>query len=52
MVAFLTGWSLLSLHRLVAWEVPNLGLRFSLVRYAVSIVLPVAAGVAARLLTR
>ena len=51
-MAYLTGWSLLALHRLVAWEMPILGLRFSLVRYAVSIVLPVVAGVAARLLTR
>lgn len=51
-VAFLTGWSLLSLHRLVAWEMPVLGIRFSLVRYAVSLVLPLAAGLAARALTR
>jgi uncharacterized membrane protein YraQ (UPF0718 family) len=51
-VAFLTGWSLLSLHRLVAWEMPNLGVRFSLVRFAVSLLLPLAAGLAARAFTR
>jgi len=51
-VAYLTAWSLLALHRLVAWEVPILGARFALLRYAVSIVLPLLAGLAVRLLWR
>jgi uncharacterized membrane protein YraQ (UPF0718 family) len=51
-VAFLSAWSLLSLHRLVAWEVPILGLRFAVLRYGVCVVLPVAAGLLARALTR
>jgi len=51
-VAFLTSWSVLALHRLVAWEVPILGLRFSLLRYAVSIALPIAAGLLTRALVR
>jgi uncharacterized protein len=51
-VAFLTAWSLLALHRLVAWEVPILGWRFALLRYGLSLVLPVLAGLAARALTR
>jgi uncharacterized membrane protein YraQ (UPF0718 family) len=51
-VAFLTGWSLLSLHRLVAWEAPILGLRFALLRYGLSLLLPLLAGLAARALER
>jgi uncharacterized membrane protein YraQ (UPF0718 family) len=51
-VAYLTGWSLLSIHRLVAWEVPILGWRFAAVRYGISIGLPVVAGLVARWLAR
>jgi uncharacterized membrane protein YraQ (UPF0718 family) len=51
-VAFLTGWALLALHRFVAWEVPILGMRFALLRYAVSLLLPIGAGLIARALTR
>lgn len=51
-VAFLTGWSVLALHRFVAWEVPILGLRFALLRYGVSLLLPVIAGLLARAITR
>ncbi len=51
-VAFVTGWSLLALHRLVAFEVPILGLRFALFRWSLCLVLPVLAGLAARALSR
>ncbi|MCP3987178.1 MAG: hypothetical protein GY723_22555 [bacterium] len=51
-VAFLTAWSLLAVHRLVAWEVPILGARFAMVRYGVSLALPVLAGLITRLLAR
>jgi hypothetical protein len=51
-VAFLTGWALLALHRLLAWEVPILGWRMALLRYGISLLLPVAAGLAARALVR
>jgi uncharacterized membrane protein YraQ (UPF0718 family) len=47
-VAFLTGWSLLALHRFVAWEIPILGWRLALLRYGVSLAIPVLAGLAAR----
>ena len=47
-VAFLTAWSLIALHRLVAWEIPVLGFQFALLRYAVCLALPVAAGLLAR----
>ena len=51
-VAYLTAWSLLAVHRLIAWEAPIVGLRFALLRYAVSLLLPVLAGLATRALTR
>lgn len=51
-VAFLTAWSLLSLHRFVAWEVPILGFSFAAARYALSFLLPIVAGFAARALMR
>lgn len=51
-VAFLTAWSLLSVHRLIAWEVPILGFSFAAARYAVCLVLPLLAGALARFLIR
>jgi uncharacterized membrane protein YraQ (UPF0718 family) len=51
-IAYLSAWSLLALHRLVAWEVPILGARFALVRYAICIALPILAGLLARGLGR
>jgi hypothetical protein len=47
-VAFLTAWSLLALHRFVAWEIPILGWRLAALRYSVSLAIPVLAGLAAR----
>lgn len=43
-IAYLTAWSLLGLHRLVIWEVPLLGFEISLVRFAVSLALPPVVG--------
>lgn len=51
-VAFVAGWSLLALHRFIAWEVPMLGWRFALLRYATCIALPPIAGLIARAFTR
>ncbi len=51
-VAFLSAWSLLALHRLVAWEVPILGWRFAILRYGTCALLPLLAGFVARALTR
>lgn len=52
LVAFVSGWGLLALHRLIAWEIPVLGFRLALLRWAVSLLLPVAAGLLARAATR
>ncbi len=39
-VAFLTAWSVFAFHRVVIYEVPMMGLRFSLTRLAASAILP------------
>jgi uncharacterized membrane protein YraQ (UPF0718 family) len=52
LVAYVSAWSLIAAHRLVAWEIPILGFRFAILRYGVSLALPVVAGLAARALTR
>ena len=51
-VAFLTAWSLLALHRFVAWEVPILGWRFAVSRYLLCLALPPLAGLLARVALR
>jgi uncharacterized membrane protein YraQ (UPF0718 family) len=51
-VAFITGWSLLAVHRTLAWELPILGPRMTMLRYGVSLVLPVIAGLLARAFAR
>lgn len=51
-LAYVTGWSLLAVHRLVAWEVPILGARFAATRFALSLVVPLAIGLIARLWMR
>ena len=51
-VAFLTGWSLIALHRVVVWELPLLGPDFVALRVAVSLPLPIVAGLIARGLSR
>lgn len=51
-ITFLSAWSLISLHRLIAWEIPILGVSFAVTRYAMCLVLPVVVGMAARFLLR
>jgi uncharacterized membrane protein YraQ (UPF0718 family) len=47
-LAFLTSWSLLALHRFVAWELPMLGIGVAGLRWLLSLALPVLVGLAAR----
>jgi uncharacterized membrane protein YraQ (UPF0718 family) len=51
-VSYLAAWALLAGHRLFAWEVPILGARFAFTRWALCLVLPLAAGALTRLLER
>lgn len=45
MIALLTSWSVLAVHRVLSFELPLLGGQFVLVRLASSLILPVIAGV-------
>ncbi len=51
-ITFLSAWSLLAIHRLIAWEIPILGASFALTRWALCLVLPVLVGALARVLFR
>jgi len=52
LVAYVSAWGLIALHRLVAWEIPILGPRLALLRWGVCAALPIVAGLAARALVR
>lgn len=52
LVAYISAWGLLAVHRLVAWEIPILGSQLALVRWSVCLALPVVAALLARALTR
>ncbi|MCB1743898.1 MAG: hypothetical protein KDK91_26225 [Gammaproteobacteria bacterium] len=43
-VSFITGWSVYAFYRVTVWEVPMMGLRFTLLRLSASLFLPVLAG--------
>ncbi len=47
LVALLTAWSVIAMHRLIAWEIPLLGIPFVLRRIAVSALFPIATGLLA-----
>lgn len=47
-VVYLTAWATLGIHRVVIWELPFLGADFVALRAAVSLPLPIAAGLLAR----
>lgn len=52
LVAFLTGWSLIGIQRIIVWEWPLMGSDFVLLRLASCIALPVVAGLLMRRLSR
>lgn len=51
-VVYLTAWATLGVHRVVIWELPFLGPDFVALRIAVSLPLPIAAGLLSRALAR
>lgn len=48
LVAYITSWELLGLQRIIMWELPLMGLKFALLRFGVSLILPIIAGITAR----
>ncbi len=50
LIAYLTSWSVLGFQRILAWEVPLMGVDFALIRFLSSLPLPfVAAGISSLL---
>lgn len=47
LVAFLTSWEVFAVHRILAFEIPFLGVRFAALRLAASFMLPPLAGIIA-----
>lgn len=52
LVTFLTAWGVVSLQRMLVWEIPFMGADFALVRFMVCLPVPVMAGLLARWLAR
>ncbi|MCG6122624.1 MAG: permease [Microvirga sp.] len=52
LVAYVTAWSLVGVHRVIIFETPFLGLDLSLLRFLVSLPLPILAGFLARAIGR
>ena len=48
LTAYLTAWELLGIQRILIWELPFLGVKFVVIRLAVSLFLPLIAGYTAR----
>lgn len=46
-VAFITGWSVYAFYRVAVWELPMMGMRFTMLRLGASVILPMVAGVTA-----
>ncbi len=51
-IAFLTGWGLIALQRVVVWEIPLLGADYAALRVLACLPLPILAGALARLAAR
>ncbi|TCK30397.1 hypothetical protein EV667_0485 [Ancylobacter aquaticus] len=51
LIALLSAWSVVAIHRLAAFEVPLMGVHFALRRLAASLVLPPLSGLIALLLS-
>jgi uncharacterized membrane protein YraQ (UPF0718 family) len=51
LIAYIVSWSMLGMQRILVWDVPFMGADFSLLRFTVSLPLPVLAGLIARRLS-
>lgn len=50
MIAYIAAWATLGLQRILIWDVPFMGEEFSILRFAVTLPLPILAGLLARAL--
>ena len=52
LIAYLTAWATLSLMRLIVWEIPFLGVNFSMLRFVICLPAGIVAGLLARRLAK
>jgi uncharacterized membrane protein YraQ (UPF0718 family) len=52
LMAFLTGWALIGINRIIVWELPLMGADLTLIRVLVSLPMPILVGLAARWLAQ
>lgn len=48
LVAYITSWALLGIQRVIVWDIPLMGIDFSLLRFLIGLPLPIIAGMLAR----
>jgi len=48
LVGYLTSWELMGMQRIIVWEIPFMGIRFALLRFTVSLLLPIIAALTAQ----
>ena len=48
LVTYITAWALLGMQRIIVWDIPFMGIEFSMFRLFISIPLPIIAGMIAR----
>ncbi len=51
LVAYLISWELMGMQRILIWELPLMGVKFTLLRVAISLFFPLLAGILAQKLT-
>ncbi len=48
LVTYISSWAILGMQRLIVWDIPFMGIEFSVFRLLISIPLPIVAGMIAR----
>lgn len=48
LVAYITSWAILGVQRIIVWDIPFMGIEFSMFRMLIGIPLPIIAGMLAR----
>ena len=48
LVAYITSWAILGVQRIIVWDIPFMGIDFSLLRFLIGLPLPIIAGMLAR----
>ena len=48
LITYITAWAMLGLQRILVWDVPFMGAEFAMLRFCISLPLPLVAGLIAR----